>query len=55
MNTEEGQMTNPDEAPKRKLNGCGWVFLALATPIALALTFVLLRILWMFGSWIGQQ
>lgn len=47
-------MTNLDEAPKRKLNGCAWVFIVIATPIALAIVFVLLRILWMFGSWLGQ-
>lgn len=47
-------MTNLDEAPKRKLNGCAWVFIVIATPVVLALVFVLLRILWMFGSWLGQ-
>lgn len=47
-------MTTTDEEPKRKLHGCAWAFLVLATPVAIAIVFVLLRILWMFGSWLGQ-
>lgn len=47
-------MTDNESTPKRKLNGCAWVFIVLATPIVLAIVFVLLRILWMFGSWLGQ-
>lgn len=49
-------MTNLDEEPKKaKLNGCGWAALIVLGPIVLALVFVLLRILWMFGSWLGGQ
>lgn len=47
-------MTNLDEGSKRKLNGCAWAVIVVAAPIALVIVFVLLRILWMFGSWLGQ-
>lgn len=48
-------MTDNEAPPRRKMNGCAWALLAVLAPIALALVFIVLRILWMFGSWIGQQ
>lgn len=45
-------MTNDNEAKTdRKLNGCGWIAIGLM----LAFSAAVLYVLFMFGSWIGQQ